>query len=216
MHPPSHPALTSHCPGAEHIGVDASVSWAALGALAGLPLVWLKQWSWSPAATQSLPALEDMHRTRLQMVAPWLQRMSRAHVAAVMACEVLPMTLLLLPAAQSVIAAWSSVAASLPPLGPAVQEAAAGGGEPRETLVRLVGLLLTSMLAAICQGTELSPSEEEFEVSTTLLLPLPLLLPGHAAAPSSKRVTCHSLPLCSPTTPVAPVTRALTGHPGRR
>lgn len=156
--------------------MDASVSWAALGALAGLPLVWLKQWSWSPAATQSLPALEDMHRTRLQMVAPWLQRMSRAHVAAVMACEVLPMTLLLLPAAQSVIAAWSSVAASLPPLGPAVQETAAGGGEPRETLVRLVGLLLTATLAAICQGTELSPSEEEFEVSAASLpLPLPLL-----------------------------------------
>lgn len=165
--------LNSHfpCPGAgaEHSGVDASMSWAAVGALAGLPLVWLKQWSWSPAATQSLPALEDMHRTRLQIVAPWLQRMSRAHVAAVMACEVVPMTLLLLPAAQSVIAAWSSVAASLPPLGPAVQEAAATtaatGAEPRETMVRLAGLLLTATLAAIGQGTELSPSEEEFEVS---------------------------------------------------
>jgi hypothetical protein len=40
---------------------------AALGALAALPLVGLRLWSWSPAASKALPILDDMHQTQLQV-----------------------------------------------------------------------------------------------------------------------------------------------------
>ena len=44
-----------------------SLSWAAVGALAALPLVGLRLWSWSPAASKSWPALGDMHQAQLQV-----------------------------------------------------------------------------------------------------------------------------------------------------
>ena len=82
---------------------------AAIGAVAAVPLVGLRVWSWGPAAFKTLPILEDMHQIQLEVVKPYLQGMGRGHVALMMALEVLPLTLLLLPAAQGVIGASSDM-----------------------------------------------------------------------------------------------------------
>lgn len=147
---------------------DDTFSWAAVGALAVLPLVGLRMWSWTPDASKSLPALEDMHHTQLQIVTPWFHRMSGAHVAVMMALEVLPMTLLLLPAAQGVVAALStSISPGIVLLGPEGMDGIDAFANSHALAIRLGGLLLTAAVAGVVQGMELSLSEEEYEVVQT-------------------------------------------------
>lgn len=150
---------------------STSLCWAAVGGLASLPLVALRLWSWNRAAYKLLPVLDDMHRQQLQIVTPWFMRMNRLHVAAMMALEVLPMTLLLLPAAQGVLIAWSGSLLQL--LNPFLSNDGAGMGmgdgtqQAGEMAVRAAGLVLTAAFTATGRGMELSMSEEEYEVIET-------------------------------------------------
>jgi len=152
--------------GGATLSVD-SLYMAAVGALAGLPLVALRVWSWSPAAAKSVPALEDMHASQLQLVAPWFMRMSRAHIFVMMALEVLPLTMLLLPAAQGAIEASSQMYTQM--LHPMGLDAALsdGGGDSHMLLTRIAGLVVMSGVAAVGRGLELSITEEEYEVVQT-------------------------------------------------
>ena len=81
-----------------------SVEMAAVGALASFPLAALRWWSWSGMAAKVLPALDDVHASQLQHQVPWATQMSFQQVLVMMVLEVVPVTLLLFPAAQGGIA----------------------------------------------------------------------------------------------------------------
>lgn len=151
----------------------STLSWAAVGALAGLPLVGARVVCWSRGTGKQFPVVEEMHRLQLQIVTPWFSRMNRGHVVAMMVFEVVPVLLLLLPAAQGVLSTWGgSLLNVLDPM-PLSQtnDVALGQGawEAREFLLRTAGLLLTAAIAAAGRGMELSPGEDEYEVIQTAM-----------------------------------------------
>lgn len=131
---------------------------AGVGAIAALPLVMLRSWSWSPQAAKVMPALEDMHMAQVTLQAPWFARSSSWHVFAMLALEVLPITMLLLPAAQGGLMASISTYTTL--LGDGM------GADPSVpvSLVQLCCLGLTACVSGLGKGLELGVSDQEYEV----------------------------------------------------
>lgn len=58
-----------------------SLAAAAIGAVAVVPLVALRAWTWSPAATRLLPALDEVHAGQLETTKPWLSGMTQEQVS---------------------------------------------------------------------------------------------------------------------------------------
>ncbi|KAI8464600.1 MAG: hypothetical protein J3K34DRAFT_524892 [Monoraphidium minutum] len=170
----------------------ASLSWhtagaALAGAALGAPLAALRHQTWSRDAADALPALGDMHRLMAEEAEPWLCSFSHPQLAAHAALEVLPTTLLLLPAAQGGISAGLGYAASILQgafvASPAAAAAAAGGPATAAALDAapgalgaaaaaglpsgagaLAALLLTAAAAGAAQSTNLVTAEEEVDI----------------------------------------------------
>ncbi|GBF97227.1 hypothetical protein Rsub_10088 [Raphidocelis subcapitata] len=148
-----------------------SLGAAAVGAALALPLVAFRAYSWTPEAAEALPSLADMHRMMAEEAEPWLSRFNRGHLAAHAALETLPMTLLLLPAAQGGLAAafefWSSLLQSSllgPGGGGAAAAAAAAAAATPQGLSAVLALLVTATCAGVVQSLNLVTDEEQLEV----------------------------------------------------
>ncbi|KAG1670993.1 hypothetical protein FOA52_014383 [Chlamydomonas sp. UWO 241] len=153
-----------------------SLAWAGGGLVAGLPLVALRAWTWTPAASKVLPVVDDMHRSQMQVVAPWFTGMDRVHVVIMMAMEVLPLTLLLLPAAQGVVQGiaqlYAQVAGAVDPsLLPDVSavDSVSGNLDAGVLVTRLVGLAATAGVAGAARGMELSISGDEYDAVSSAM-----------------------------------------------
>jgi len=94
----------------------ASLEAAAVGALLAAPLSAARHWGWSsPQAARLLPVLPDLRLRLAQASGPWVRGLAPAQLAALAAAETLPVTFLLLPAAQGAFSAswaWAASAAA--------------------------------------------------------------------------------------------------------
>lgn len=133
-----------------------SLQSAALGALFAVPLSAARVWSWSRDAYHRVPALEDMHRSQLEVTSPWLTGLGTPHLATLVALECLPLLFLLLPAAQGAITSTmalynemlqNSLHCSLP-----------------EQTSAVIAILLTATVAGVGKGFESGVSEEEYSL----------------------------------------------------
>jgi len=138
----------------------------ALGGLFALPLVGLRLWSWSPAASNVLPSLEDMHIAMLREAKPFYSGMSWSQVLMMNALQIPPFLLLLLPASQGIIAASTAMSSNLmhPGMMEGLSSASEAATQAHDLLVRTTGLILTSGVVAIGQSLDLSLGIEEIEV----------------------------------------------------
>lgn len=137
-----------------------SVLAAAIGLTASLPLMLLRWWTWTPHASRTMPAFDDMHTHQLKLQTPWLSGSAKWHAAMYVALEVVPITLLLLPAAQG------GLMASVHLYTMALQSLGAPGNASPETL-QFSCLALTAAGAALTKGLELNVSDSEYEVVQT-------------------------------------------------
>ncbi|GAX80744.1 hypothetical protein CEUSTIGMA_g8179.t1 [Chlamydomonas eustigma] len=143
-----------------------TAKWMAVGGLCAIPLVAWRAWSWSAPAYKAMPVMEDIHLTQLQVTRPYLMGVSRGQAALIMVLETLPLILLMLPAAQGVFEASSSMYSHL--LHPNVFEDLGATSEtvPHSNLflIHALGLSVTAGLSALGKALELSMDIEEFEV----------------------------------------------------
>jgi hypothetical protein len=142
-----------------------------------LPLVALRLYMWAPEAADALPAFGEMHRLMAEEAEPWLARFNRGHLLAHAALEVLPTTLLLLPAAQGGLAAGFEFYSSL------LQRTLFGGGAAADVATALAGdggaaaaaatptgvaavfaMLIAATAAGTVQSLNLGTDEAEAEV----------------------------------------------------
>ncbi|KXZ44641.1 hypothetical protein GPECTOR_64g135 [Gonium pectorale] len=131
---------------------------AATGAAVALPLAALRMWSWTPAAAQAVPALQDVHDGQLELHRPWLASMGRGQVLTMMALEVLPLTLLLFPAGQAGIKAGVAMYGQL---------ISGAGLQSQEVYLSALALVLTALVCGVGRSLELSVSEEEYDLVQT-------------------------------------------------
>ncbi|CAK0786995.1 hypothetical protein CVIRNUC_010211 [Coccomyxa viridis] len=89
--------------GGAHLSVE-SVRAAAIGLLTGAPIAALYAALWTPEARKAFPALEDMHKAECEPLDALFEGMSAAQRAAMMISETIPMTIMLMPAAQGALA----------------------------------------------------------------------------------------------------------------
>ncbi|MEW5314206.1 MAG: hypothetical protein WDW38_005720 [Sanguina aurantia] len=136
-----------------------SLAAAAIGAVAVVPLVALRAWTWSPAATRLLPALDEVHAGQLETTKPWLSGMTQEQVAVMMVVEVLPVTVLLYPAAQA------GLTLSIGKYGELLSSWLHYDFPEHTTAV--TALMFTALMAAVGRAFELGVSPEEFEVVET-------------------------------------------------
>lgn len=143
--------------GGASLSLDTVVA-AAVGAMASVPLVLFRSWSWTPQAYKALPALQDVHDAQLELHRPWLTRMDSSQVMLMMALEVLPLTLLLFPAAQGgIVASLKMYSQMLHNPGLASQE----------EYLAAVALMVTCVISGVGRSLELSVSEEEYDLVQT-------------------------------------------------
>jgi hypothetical protein len=91
----------------------SSLRAAAVGALLSAPVAGLRHWAWSsPTAARLLPVLPDLRLRLAQASGPWVRGLAPAQLAALAAAETIPVTFLLLPAAQGAFSASWAWAAS--------------------------------------------------------------------------------------------------------
>lgn len=94
----------------------SSLRAAAVGALLAAPVAAARHWGWSsPAAAEALPVLPDLRLRLAQASGPWVRGLAPAQLACLAAAETLPVTFLLLPAAQGAFSAswaWAASAAA--------------------------------------------------------------------------------------------------------
>jgi len=140
--------------------------WVAVGGLCAIPLVAWRVWSWSAPGYKAMPVLEDIHLTQLQVASPYLMGISRSQAALMMVLETLPLMLLMLPAAQGVFEASSSMFSHLlhPDIFADIGEAREAGSHPNWFLIHALGLSITAGLSGLGKTLELSMDIEEFEV----------------------------------------------------
>mmetsp|Transcript_8382 Transcript_8382/g.22378 ORF Transcript_8382/g.22378 Transcript_8382/m.22378 type:complete len:422 (+) Transcript_8382:46-1311(+) len=128
------------------------------------PLVALRAWSWTPQASQqALSQLADARLTQLEEVAPWFANLKGWHVAMLMALEVVPATLLLFPATQGCLLGSLDLYARLSSGYQLGDDLPMLSNQP---LVQLGCLSLTTGIAALGKGLELTVTEQEFNVVT--------------------------------------------------
>ncbi|KAF5829501.1 hypothetical protein DUNSADRAFT_15985, partial [Dunaliella salina] len=128
------------------------------------PLVALRAWSWTPQASQqTLSHLADARLTQLEEVAPWFTNLKGWDVAMLMALEVVPATLLLFPATQGCLLGALDLYARLSSGYQLGDDLPVLSNQP---LVQLGCLSLTTSIAALGKGLELTVTEQEFNVVT--------------------------------------------------
>ncbi|GLC38981.1 hypothetical protein PLESTB_001781700 [Pleodorina starrii] len=139
---------------------SATLGAAGVGLAAALPMAAIRMWSWTPAAAQAIPALQDVHDGQLELHRPWLASMDRGQVFTLMALEVLPLTMLLFPAGQAGIMAAVTMYGQL--INGSGLEA-----QSHDTYLTALALVLTALVSAMGRSMELSVSEEEYELVQT-------------------------------------------------
>ncbi|KAJ9523492.1 hypothetical protein QJQ45_007236 [Haematococcus lacustris] len=145
------------CTGGATLTFD-SLAAAGIGALAALPLVAFRAWSWSAGGSRALPQFEDMHLAQLQTLSPWLAHLTTWHVALLLVVETVPPTMLLLPAAQGGLTAAVGLYST------AFSQVDTAAAAAPDATVQLGCLLLTAAVAAMGKGMELGVTDSEFEV----------------------------------------------------
>ncbi|KAG2439670.1 hypothetical protein HYH02_010552 [Chlamydomonas schloesseri] len=136
----------------------ATLAAVGTGLAAALPLAALRMWSWTPAAAQAVPALQDVHDGQLELQKPWLSSMSRPQVGVMLALEVLPLTLLLFPAGQAGIMAA---------VGMYGQMLSGAGLQGQDTYLAALALVLTALGCGVGRSLDLSVSAEEYDLVAT-------------------------------------------------
>ncbi|PSC67853.1 ABC transporter ATP-binding permease [Micractinium conductrix] len=130
----------------------ASLQAAAVGGAAAAPLVGLKALLWSETARRELPFLEDIHKSQVDAFKPVMANLNAAQTAVLLASEVVPGLLILLPATAG------GVAKALEFYGQAA------GVQLPETLPSVLALCLVAGIAGVGKVAETSVSLEEYEV----------------------------------------------------
>ncbi|GLI60093.1 hypothetical protein VaNZ11_002122 [Volvox africanus] len=137
-----------------------TLSAAAIGFAAAVPMAAVRIWSWTPAAAQMIPALQDVHDGQLELHRPWLASMDRGQVFTLMAMEVLPLTMLLFPAGQA------GIMAAVVMYGQLINGSGLDASH-HETYLVALALLVTALVSGMGRAMELSVSEEEYELVQT-------------------------------------------------
>ncbi|KAL4429002.1 hypothetical protein ABPG77_006041 [Micractinium sp. CCAP 211/92] len=130
----------------------ASLHAAAVGGAASAPLVGAKALLWSETARRELPFLEDIHRAQVEAFKPVMANLNTAQTAVLVASEVVPGLLILLPAATGGIAKLLEMYGDL-----------AGVTLPA-FLPHVLALMVVSSIAGVSKIAETSVSLEEYEV----------------------------------------------------
>lgn len=134
----------------------SSLSAAAVGAAAALPLVAYKLLAWSPESHSANPTLATLHSALTNVNRPWLSGMCRRQLGVQLALDTLPLLFLLLPAAQAGLTAswdWSADA-----IGRAT------GVTPPESLGVALALVLTGAATAAWRSTEVMADQQQVSV----------------------------------------------------
>lgn len=130
----------------------ASLRAAAVGGAAAAPLVGLKALLWSESARRELPFLEDIHKAQVEAFKPVIANLNTAQTAVLLASEVVPGVLILLPATAGGIAKALGMYGDV-----------AGVTLP-EFLPAVLALMLTATMAGVGKVAETSVTLEEYEV----------------------------------------------------
>lgn len=130
----------------------ASLHAAAVGGAAAAPLVALKALLWSERARRELPFLEDIHRAQVDAFQPVMANLNTAQMAVLLASEVVPGLLILLPAATGGIAKLLEMYGDL------------AGVDLPAFLPHVLALMVVSSIAGVGKVAETSVSLEEYEV----------------------------------------------------
>ncbi|KAL3140555.1 hypothetical protein ABBQ32_005134 [Trebouxia sp. C0010 RCD-2024] len=132
-----------------------SLTAATLGCAACVPLLMLRASMWSREARKRFPVLEEVQRWQAEVHIPVLNNMTPVQMAVLVCCEVLPTTVMTLPAAQGGLTASFQLYArhmrdwgvAVPSMGPA-----------------LAALAITALLAASARLLEHAVSQQEYEI----------------------------------------------------
>ncbi|KAL4440328.1 hypothetical protein ABPG75_003329 [Micractinium tetrahymenae] len=130
----------------------ASLHAAAVGGAAAAPLVGVKALLWSETARRELPFLEDINRAQVDAFRPVMANLNTAQTAVLVASEVVPGLLILLPAATGGIAKVLEMYGDL------------AGAQLPAFLPHVLALMVVSSIAGISKVAETSVSLEEYEV----------------------------------------------------
>lgn len=140
--------------GGARLSIDSLIA-AGIGLCAAVPLCLFKNALWSETAFQELPFLEDLQNKQVDEFRPILTNLSKPQAALVLACEVLPTVLIVLPAFTGGVSnmldmyrqSFDGIRETVP-----------------ETIPPLVALTLTSLLSGISKLIDQGPTEEEYDV----------------------------------------------------
>lgn len=180
LFPVSHPPtpLSAQTPGGASFSLH-SLQCALIGAALAIPPVAARAYLWSPEAAEQLPPLGDMHRLKAEEAEPFLSQYNKGHVLVHAVLEIIPVALLLLPAAQGGLSAGLEFYSSLlqqslfgsgaaAAAAASTMEAAAGGGAAGAAVPGGLGALLALIITATCTGVvqswEIATDEEQVEV----------------------------------------------------
>ncbi|EFN54080.1 hypothetical protein CHLNCDRAFT_136198 [Chlorella variabilis] len=126
---------------------------AAVGGAAAAPLVALKALLWSEAARREMPFLEDIHKAQVvDAFKPMLSNLNGAQTAALLASEVVPGVLILLPATTGGITKSLQMYCDM------------AGSQAPDFLPGILALLITASIAGVGKIAETSVTLEEYEV----------------------------------------------------
>ncbi|DBB17711.1 hypothetical protein WJX82_007257 [Trebouxia sp. C0006] len=133
---------------------------ATLGAAACVPLLMLRAAMWTSEARLRFPVLEELQRWQAEQSSSIVRNLSAAQMAVLVCCDVLPTTVMTLPAAQGGLTASFQIYAShirdwgvsVPEMGPPV-----------------AALGVTALLAAGARLFEHATTQEEYEVVATAM-----------------------------------------------
>lgn len=140
--------------GGARLSIDSLIA-AGIGLGAAVPLCVFKNALWSETAFQELPFLEDLQNKQVDEFKPILTNLSKPQAALVLACEVLPTVLIVLPAFTGGVSNMLEVyRQSFDGIREAVPE----------TIPPLIALTLTSLLSGISKLIDQGPTEEEYDV----------------------------------------------------
>jgi hypothetical protein len=133
----------------------SSLQAALVGLGVSVPLCIFKHALWSESAHKELPFLEDMQSTQVNEFKPILTDLSKGQSAIIMACEVIPTVLFVLPAFTGGV---SNMLEMYRQSFDGVQNAIP------DTLPPLIALTITSIVTGVSKLIDQSPSPEEYDV----------------------------------------------------